>query len=143
MLLFFILIFKKSIIATTLIFAGLGIVLTLFHQEMFKLWTSQNISNRALAISFSLALIIYGFVNVFSALLNALNQVSSQLRYTALGAFLNILLGVALGKIWHETGVMIGLFLALLPLLIANSLDIRRIWFHPESFFRDEKGSIN
>ncbi len=117
--------FKKSVVFTVLVFSVSGVLLTFFHKNLFSFWTAQTISNVPLAISISVALLIYGLINTFAALLNALNIVKHQLIWTIVGAILNVILGTIFGTFWGESGVIIGFFIAMIPLFFSNIWGLR------------------
>lgn len=118
---------KKGIQITIIYFIGFGVIFIFFHRLIIFIWTGKIIENYRLAVMFSVSALIYGIVNMLSAILNSQNKLSRQIVYSFLGFFVHVFLGLVLGKIFSEFGVLLAFVVALIPLLISNIKEVKSL----------------
>lgn len=121
---------KKGILFTLGYFIIFGIIFVIFHNFMIFTWTGKTIQNYKLAIMFAISALVYGIVNMLSAILNSQNKLLRQIIYSFFGFFIHTFLGLVLGKIYSEVGVLLAFTLALIPLMISNIKEVKslNIW---------------
>lgn len=119
--------FRKSLLITFLYFGLFGIILIFFHQSLISIWAKRLIQNYPLAILFSFAVFLYGVINIFSVFLNSQNLIKKQILFLCLGSFIHIFLGLYLGKIYGELGVILAFVFSLIPILISDVIEVKTL----------------
>jgi O-antigen/teichoic acid export membrane protein len=117
----------RSAVLTVLVLGVSTLGVTLFYQPIIRFWTGKSIECLEVVILSGVWMVLYGVVNCFSILLNALDQIKQQVIFLCVGACLNVFLGVILGKAFPAIGVVVAAIIALLPLLCSNILEVIRI----------------
>lgn len=116
--------FMKSLKLTG-VFLGLGgIVIIFIYKPIIYLWTGKNLSFTTTVIASCLWMLLYGVINCFSVLLNAINKIRRQILFLLIGALLNIVIASLLGNLFGITGVVVAGIIALIPLLCSNIIEV-------------------
>lgn len=98
-----------------LIFLGAGGLIYIFHPLILKLWTGRDLADYRLAGLLGLGVILVGWGNTYSVILNSLGLIRFQAMISIVIAPLYIFFPIILGKEWGAIGVALGTLLCMLP----------------------------
>jgi hypothetical protein len=108
-----------------MIFLGGGaVVIACFYQPIIHLWAGKTLTMTSTVIASCIWMVLYGVINCFSILLNALNQIKRQIFFLIIGAMINVSLFYPLKQLFEVVGIIIAGIIALIPLLCSNVLEV-------------------
>lgn len=118
---------RRSLALTVALFVCGGVVLLAIYKPLTQLWIGREAGSFSLILVFSLMALVMGIINCLSVLLNGLNHVKVQAIVACCVATLNLPLGLYWGSRLGLPGIVIGSTLALLPLLVINSIQVHHL----------------
>jgi O-antigen/teichoic acid export membrane protein len=110
-----------------LIFMGVGGAVWLLHPLVLKLWTGLDIEDYGLGCIIWTTVILQGWVNAHSILLNSLGIVGFQAAYTVLMITPSIMLPYYLSRSFGSNGIALGALVCILPAALVWPIVTRRV----------------
>jgi O-antigen/teichoic acid export membrane protein len=107
-------------------FGTAGLAIFLFHPFIIHLWVGRTITDYAISALFLGWIILYGFGNTYSVLLNALGLVKVQAILSMSMILPSLLLPFLLGRIYGPVGIPISAIICMLPAMIILPLYTRK-----------------
>jgi O-antigen/teichoic acid export membrane protein len=117
---------RRSIQATGAVYLAGGAFMLLVGPELIAIWAGRTVvADRRLILAIAAWALVGGWVTCLSILLNGIHRLRRQAVLLTLGALAEIPLALWLGSAWGPIGVAIAGGLAILPLAVSNSMEVR------------------
>jgi len=98
-----------------------------WYQPVIFFWTRKIVSCKGVVVALGIWMTLYGVINCFSVLLNAVTAVKRQLVFLSVGACIQLFLGALLGPAYGVVGIVVAAIIALVPLLFSNIIEVQSV----------------